>query len=131
MKPSYRWIPAILWMALIFYASSRTGDELNTLLPFFHRFFPKMESFDWGHFIAYFGLALTYLFAFPPARRTTGVKAAVVVMCLLYGITDEYHQSFVGNRTPDPADLRNDTIGAALAMLFVSIPAVGKRWNKL
>ncbi|WP_231891458.1 VanZ family protein [Paenibacillus swuensis] len=114
-------------MALIFYFSSQTGDDLNSLFPLFQRWFPGMNNFDWGHFVAYFILALAYLIAFPKDMRNMKVKVMVVLFCFLYGLTDEFHQSFVGERTPDAKDLRNDTIGAGIAMLISSISPV-KRW---
>ena len=53
-----RFIPAILVMVVIFVLSSRTSDQMNMLLPFFQEIIPNMKGFDWGHFIAYFILAL-------------------------------------------------------------------------
>lgn len=130
MRPMLRWLPAVIWMAGIFYMSHQTGDDLGTLLPFFQKLVPAMQSFDWGHFLAYFGLALTFYWAMLPRSRTWSGKLVVVLLCLLYGITDEYHQRFVEGRMPDALDLRNDTIGAALAMLAVSIPAVERLFRK-
>lgn len=126
-----RWLPAIGWMAVIFYLSSRTGDDLGGWLDNIRWLVPFMESFDWGHFIAYFILALTYLWAWRPKRLTLRIKAGIVALCLLYGLTDEFHQSFVPGRTPDVGDLRNDGIGAALAMVLMSVPAVYRRFERL
>ncbi|PYI54424.1 VanZ family protein [Paenibacillus flagellatus] len=121
-----RWLPAVACMAAIFYLSHQTGDDLGTLLPFFQRLLPAMESFDWGHFFAYFGLALTYYWALLPRLSGWGGKALVVLLSVLYGVTDEFHQRFVEGRMSDVRDLRNDAIGAALAMLFVSLPAIDR-----
>ncbi|MFC3768898.1 VanZ family protein [Paenibacillus sp. GCM10012303] len=131
MNRIIRWLPAVVWMTLIFYMSHQTGDDLGTLLPFFQNWFPWMASFDWGHFIAYFVLALTYYGAMFPRWAGWGGKALVVVLCLLYGVTDEFHQRFVEDRTPDLMDLRNDTIGAAIAMAVVSLPPVDRLLRKL
>jgi VanZ family protein len=38
-----------------------------------------------------------------------------------YAVTDEYHQSFVPMRVPDPADWALDTLGALAGVL-------GMRW---
>lgn len=92
------------------------------------RLLPFMQGFDWGHFVAYFILALTFAWGITGKRLSWGMKAMVVLLCLLYGVTDEFHQSFVPGRTPDVKDLRNDGIGAALAMLFLSIPSVKKKF---
>jgi VanZ family protein len=39
---------------------------------------------------------------------------SVIIFCLLYGVSDEFHQSFIANRSPDPLDLIADVFGAAL-----------------
>ena len=43
-----------------------------------------------------------------------------IVFCSLYGISDEYHQSFVPGRSSDIWDWAADTLGSALAILFIS-----------
>jgi VanZ family protein len=126
-----RWLPCLIWMVFIFVMSSRTGDDLGSILPFFQYLFPSMRSFDWGHFAAYFVLALTYLWALTDTSATWALKLTAVALCVVYGLTDEYHQRFVAGRTPDWMDIRNDGIGAALAIGFVSIPAVGRLYEKL
>lgn len=125
MKRYIRWIPAILWMLLIFWLSSRTGSELGSLFPIVERFAPWLDGFNFGHFIAYYVLALLVWWGFGSHRLS--VKVIVVLLCLVYGATDEYHQTFVEGRYPDIYDLRNDGIGAALAMLTISIPFVRRR----
>ena len=59
-----RWIrilPAIACMILIFVMSAQPGSELDTVfLPWFQQLFPAMEGFDWGHYIAYFVLGITF-----------------------------------------------------------------------
>ena len=117
-----RWLPAVLWMAVIFWLSSRTGSELGALFPIVERFAPWIDGFNFGHFVAYFILAVFFWWGFDSDRLS--VKIIVVLLCLVYGVTDEYHQTFVEGRYADIQDLRNDGIGAILAMLFVSIPFV-------
>ncbi|QYR23661.1 VanZ family protein [Paenibacillus sp. sptzw28] len=124
-------IPAVIVMAVIFIFSAQTGDELNTFLPWFRELFPGMTNFDWGHFIAYFLLALAIDFGFGSKADSWKYKVLIVALCGLYGVTDEFHQSFVGGRTPDIHDIRNDCIGGALAMLVIAVPAVRKWWRKL
>jgi VanZ family protein len=41
-----------------------------------------------------------------------------IAFCSLYGLSDEWHQSFVVGRESDTADWVADTIGAALAIFF-------------
>ncbi|MFS0727727.1 VanZ family protein [Paenibacillus sp. 1P07SE] len=127
----FRWLPALLWMGVIFGLSSRTGDQLGGMMPWFQKLLPWMQSFDWGHFAAYFILALLLAYGFGRHADNWRIKALVVLLCILYGITDEYHQSFVDGRTPDAKDVRNDGIGALLAMLTLSIPFIRRRWQRL
>lgn len=124
-------VPALAVMAAIFLLSSRTGDEINRFLPWFQKLFPAMSSFDWGHFMAYFVLALAFDYGFGTRADSWGMKILIVALCGLYGLTDEYHQSFVGGRTPDLQDIRNDCIGGAIAMAVTAIPAVRRRWRKI
>ncbi len=130
MKLFIRWAPAVACMAIIYYLSGQTGDDLGTLLPYFQKWFPALQSFDAGHFLAYFLLALTFFWALLPFSIHPWGKAAVVVLCVLYGLSDEYHQSFVPGRMPDIKDLRNDAIGAAIAMLVLSLPVLNKHIRK-
>lgn len=126
-----RVIPAILVMIVIFILSSRTSDDLNTLLPFFQKIIPNMKGFDWGHFIAYFILALAIDYSMGSKAESLYMKFLIIVLCGIYGLTDEYHQSFVGGRTPDFKDIRNDCIGAAIAVLIITIPTIRRRWRRL
>jgi VanZ family protein len=130
MRRLGRWLPSIVWMGIIYYLSSQTGDDLGGWLSQIQRLIPFMEGFDWGHFVSYFLLALTFAWALERRNLSWGHKALVVLFCVLYGITDEFHQSFIPGRTPDVMDLRNDAIGAALAMLFVTIPAIRHRFEQ-
>lgn len=130
-KTWIRWIPAILWMGVIFYLSHQPADNLNSMLPFFHRFFPWMQGFDWGHFVVYFVLALTYYFALGKKFTHLKGKLLVIGLCFAYGLTDEFHQQFVEGRHPDWIDIRNDTIGATLAMIMMSIPLCHRLYMKL
>lgn len=126
-----RWSPAVLVMAAIFYFSSQTGDDLNTLLPFFQKLLPAMEGFDWGHFAAYFALSVTFVWALAGRKPGWTAMLGAVILCLLYGLTDEYHQTFVEGRMADWKDLRNDGIGAAGAMLLLRVPPLARLYARL
>lgn len=126
-----RFVPAVIWLAVIFLFSSRTGDEMNTLLPFFQKFFPFMNDFNWGHFVSYFILAITIDYGIGKRADRFVFKLLIVLLCGLYGVTDEFHQSFVGGRMLDPLDVRNDMIGAAVWTTVAAIPPVKRLWRKL
>lgn len=128
----WRWGPAVLWMAVIFYFSHQPATTLDKMIPFFHKIFPHMQSFNWGHFVAYFILAITVYWGLSRRNmRPLFGKAAAVIICVLYGFTDEYHQLFIDGRHFDLLDIRNDAIGATLAMLLLSIPPLHRLFLKI
>ena len=76
------------------------------------------------HLAAYAALGVTVFRAFADARfeRMTPARAlAAVLFCLLFGVSDEFHQSFVPGRTPDSKDLVADGVGAALGVAALAI----------
>lgn len=65
-----------------------------------------------GHFLVY-GLLATLV-----CRMRPGWRGAVIglVAASIFGVTDEWHQSYVPGRSSDPMDWVADTLGAALAV---------------
>jgi len=85
---------------------------VQTVLPF-------VQDLNFGHFISYFILALTIYLALGPKWMSWRGRCLTIALCVLYGITDEIHQHYIPGRTPDLIDIRNDMIGAMIAMLVV------------
>jgi len=102
------WVPAGTWAVTLFVLSSRpwlTGP-------------PGGLSDKHIHALAFGLLALACLFGLVHGQwRRVDLRWAVVaaVMASLYGVSDEWHQSFVPGRTADWADVRADAIGAVIA----------------
>lgn len=93
-------------MGIIFFLSQQSGDTLQ--LPSF------LGADKVAHMAAYGGLALTLLWYHGekgPARPTRTVYLTVL-FCILYGVSDEYHQSFIPLRSVSILDLLADTVGA-------------------
>lgn len=53
-------------------------------------------------------------------NNPTTLALAGAAFCSLYGVSDEWHQSFVEGRTPAVSDWLADTIGAALAVFWMN-----------
>ncbi|TVY00653.1 VanZ family protein [Cohnella terricola] len=123
MTKKWRYIPALLCMGAIFFTSSRSGDQLNSVLPWFQQMLPSLSDFDPMHYVAYFALALTLAYGMGRMAFTWKGCLLNVAICLAYGVTDEWHQSFVPMRSPDPLDLLHDGMGAAAAALLVLLIA--------
>lgn len=49
-------------------------------------------------------------------RNPVWLWGLAVVLTTLYGLSDEWHQSFIAGRTADPADLLADAVGAAVGV---------------
>jgi len=79
-----------------------------------------------GHFIGYALLAALVIRAFAGAAWH-GVTASAALKAVLfasaYGVTDEFHQRFVPNRTSAVDDWVADTIGAVAGVLIVLVVA--------
>lgn len=71
-----------------------------------------------GHFGAYAALGAS-LAIFLRWLGWSPVRALLtaIVLATLYGVTDEFHQSFVPNRMTDPKDLLVDFLGATAGAL--------------
>ena len=115
------WLPAIATAALI------SGLSHQSSLPDFPGPF---EVPDWvAHFLEYGFFALTLVYAttrgFEKSRRTPARGGAAVATACLYGITDEWHQSFVVARQASGGDWAADIVGAVV--MAVLIMAVWRR----
>ena len=96
-------------MAAIFYVSSLHEAPL-----------PPGVGDKEGHLSAYMGLAFVIARALAgglPPRLTWRQALVGLAIAVLYGASDEFHQSFVAGRDSDILDLRADAIGAAIAMV--------------
>jgi len=106
------WIPAISTAALIFWLSHQPDLPEP----------PGLYSDKVAHLLEYGFFTLTLVVGttrgFAPAlRRTTRVVAALAI-AVLYGISDEFHQSFTG-RDPSAFDWLADVVGALLMALLI------------
>jgi VanZ family protein len=118
MKKYLRFIPSLIWMAIIFYFSSRqtTGIGGDS---FWLRFF-ILKSF---HLIEY-GL----LFIFINFAINNNLNS--IIISYLYGVSDEIHQSFIPGRTARLTDTLIDLLGIFIGLLMLKaiiIPFLNKQ----
>ncbi len=101
-----RIVPMTLVMGTIFFLSHQSGDSFT--LPTF----PGADKLI--HFLAYGTLALSVLWYHGKKGLDTIGRTAVltVFFCLLYGISDEYHQSFIAFRSVSGFDILADVAGS-------------------
>jgi len=106
-----RFIPLVIMMGVIFYFSHQPGDSLD--LPDF------WMSDKVAHCSAYFLLGVSVVYGFASLRFRPALIALIAIFfCLAYGITDEFHQSFIPLRSVSSGDVLADTTGGILAAFF-------------
>lgn len=105
---------ALIWMATLFYLSSQASIGLPL-------------EFDGGDKLAHmaaYGLLASFMLG-ACARSSSGYSlrqvALVTLLASLYGLSDEWHQSFVPGRSADVLDLLADSLGAALTALLLRL----------
>ena len=72
-----------------------------------------------AHSLAYLIFSLTLVWGWTSGfRKELSAPGALLLWigAVLYGISDEFHQSFVSGRTPAMADLLADAVGALAAI---------------
>ena len=141
------WIAVIAMLALIFFMSSRTGNQIDTGTGIFSAvkqwlsaqaaalFGHEVDVSPVGHFSEYLVLGAALCNALRFHLKPQGPAGALLVakpinalskwapivaaaLSSLYGITDEFHQIFTPGRSCDPMDWLVDTIAAALGALI-------------
>ncbi len=53
-------------------------------------------------------------------KRQLPLTIAALVYCIVFGLSDEWHQSFVSGRSSDVFDWLADTIGASIMIAWLS-----------
>lgn len=105
----WRSLAPLSCMALIFVLSSIPGDTDAAWWE------PIARTI--GHVVEYAVLTLLWTWALAGVTgRPVWVAAAIA---LAYACTDEYHQSFVENRSGTVSDVAFDALGIALAVVYV------------
>ena len=118
-----RWAPVVVYMGLIFYESSQTA-------------LPSAVEHIWDkalHASGYALLALLWLWGLSDRFRrpvTWTVALAAWGLTVVYGATDEWHQSFVPPRQMDAADWLADAIGSAIVVVAGLAACRGRRGRR-
>ena len=114
LKSTHLWLPPLLWAVALFLLSAWHGPEEP---PSFN--FPGLDKIVHAGLYAILASLLYLPLHFD--RKYTPLRAAVLAFLLsgLYGISDEWHQSFVSTRSSDPMDWLADCAGAAT--VFISL----------
>ena len=122
--PFFRAVPAVLCMAIIFKLSSLTTEELEN--------FPHVWD-KLAHFCEYATLAGCYAMLWTRTEwsKRQWLRVLVVgVLALIYGCTDEFHQSFVEGRDSSVLDLVADLTGGLMGgVVYAVITRILNRYD--
>ena len=139
MRKILAWVIVVLWMMLIFYFSQQpvsdsrdlSSNITKQLIDIAEKVTP-LENVQESqvhhlvrknaHFIIYFFLGIFALLALKLTnlKRSTSAVIALVV-CMIYAVTDEYHQLFVGGRGAQMKDIFIDWAGAATGIIVATL----------
>ncbi|MBQ7886652.1 MAG: VanZ family protein [Clostridia bacterium] len=134
------WMPAAIWMGVIFTMSAMPGDASAQTSGSLVRVLMDMLSFLLGeeaaaaisvdtiHLLirkgAHMAEYAVLFFLYHRALRLEGAKRPglyALALCAAYASTDELHQAFVADRGPSIVDVGIDTLGAGAAWIVTSI----------
>jgi VanZ family protein len=110
LRAAWWWGPVVLYAVAIFIASSISKPPS----------LPELVTDKDVHGSLYGGFALIVLRALAKRwdRVTLATGLTTIVLVVLYGISDEFHQSFVPGRTSDVFDVIADGLGATAAVVI-------------
>lgn len=137
-KKLWRWTLLILWMALIFFFSSQTAEQSTALSDPFSDAAGRL--YQWirtlfatlpeagvreivfftrkaAHAFLYFVLALLTLFSVSGhTKKRLPLYGGTFLICALYAVSDEFHQSFLPGRAMRLSDVINDALSSLVAI---------------
>ena len=101
-----------LYCSFIFWLSSKPSLPAPMLFPHQDKIY---------HMGAYFIMAvLAWRFFKDYLTKQNIIIISSLIFCSVYGISDEWHQSFVPGRDASVLDWVADTIGAVIALSFIT-----------
>ena len=106
-----QWSPVFVWCAFIFFMSSQP-----------HLPGPQDKTLDFilkkiGHITVY---AVLFRLTYDALGKKSEHRVLnAFVFCILYAISDEYHQSFVPGRTPMLRDVGIDLVGMMISWILL------------
>lgn len=131
------WVPAVIWLAFIFFMSTATFSDENTssfLDGIFRALFPgigidqltpvKIVFRKGAHVFEYFILGLLLIRAVQISTRrqwTCHLSFFVLLGVLACALGDEFHQSFLSSRTGSIRDVAIDATGGLFSQFVTAL----------
>ena len=119
-----RWLPVLLWMALITYWSSQSSLPIDQ--PWIARLL-RGQQHPLAHAAAFGVLAMLVRWA---VEGTPGATLWAFLFSVMFGAVDEWHQSFTPGRAPDWKDLAVDAMAAAISVMCTdAVLQISRAWR--
>lgn len=110
------WFPVAVYSGIIFYASSLPGSKTNISITNADKVMHLIEYSPFGFLLA---RAINF---YAKENNNQFLKKNIILLVLigsfLYGLSDEFHQSFTDGRTSSMYDVFADSIGGILGCLI-------------
>lgn len=120
MFRTIRFLPAVVWMGLIFYGSSqpKIGDSGSYWVSLI--FFKTLHIIEYGTLFSFWKLAL---------HNVSYGTSLSLIISTLYGISDEIHQTFTPTREGTVRDVLIDFLGVLIfwRFLFVKVERLTRK----
>lgn len=133
------WLALLVWMGIIFYFSHQSGDASMQLsdgiLDSFKSLFQNFLDYHTlsyivrkiAHFTEYFILGLLIYHLVKQYRVISKTEIIwMILFCVIYAMSDEFHQVFIGGRSPMIFDVIIDSLGSSLSILLFRLFQRGK-----
>jgi VanZ family protein len=133
------WLPSLLWILVIYGASSDAGSAQHSsriIAPIVRWLFPHLSGAEvelivlavrkCAHLVEYAVLAVLLWYALwkpawkDPRPWSWTVARRALLLVALYAATDELHQTFVPSRQGAVSDVAVDTCGGAAGLLMTA-----------
>lgn len=136
IERAINWLPPLLWMALIFFFSTSTFSDENTasiIIPVLRTIFPRASPEmlseihffirKTSHFIEFATLSLLWMKTLRWQWREKSYPFFFLSFFIssLYAVLDEFHQSFVSERTESYMDMLIDSAGALSSLIILKV----------
>lgn len=128
------WLALLVWMGVIFYFSHQSGDASMQLsdgiLDSFKSLFQNFLDYHTlsyivrkiAHFTEYFILGLLIYHLVKQYRVISKIEIIwMILFCVIYAMSDEFHQVFIGGRSPKVFDVIIDSLGSSLSILILQL----------
>lgn len=99
-----RWLPPLLWAGVILFVTSIPGSAVPRELAPYDKVI---------HFSVYGVFAVLLNWDLSQAMGRWRATVLSIIIAMLFGALDEWHQGFIPGRAADPSDWRADSLGAA------------------